>query len=105
MLEMKVAKAFSQQIFPIILTSIWQDPSSLGSSVLSLDKYFLDPIRGFRFKNKGDEQQAQKKAKCMFALILMCNNVATRLKHSSFTSLRFILPTALKRKLSFLHAE
>lgn len=56
MLEMKAPKAFSQQTFLIILTSIWQDPSSLGNSGLSIDKYFLDPRRGFRYKTKGDGQ-------------------------------------------------
>lgn len=61
MLQMKFAKAFFQQIFLLILTSIWQDPSSLGNSGLSPDKYFLDLIRGFRFKTKGDERQAQKR--------------------------------------------
>lgn len=87
MLQMKAAKTFSQQIFLIILTIIWQDPSSLGISGLSLDKYFLDPRKGFRFKTKG-WGAGTTNTKCVLAFILMCNSVATRLEHSSFTSLR-----------------
>lgn len=57
MLQIKAAKAFSQQTFLILLTSIWQDASSLGNSRLSLGKYFYiqEEVSGLKLREMGSK--------------------------------------------------